>query len=124
MKACYTVISALVASFALGAQTVRGLHAQATRPTYVITVFDTVLDMDSDYPSFAPATFQPFGGHYIIHGGKTVTFDGESPRQIVVIAFSSMEKVLAWRASDAFKKTYDPQKIGKVRAFAVEGVTE
>jgi hypothetical protein len=35
---------------------------------------------------FNPATFQPFGGHYIIHFGKTVSFDGRPPNRFVVIA--------------------------------------
>jgi uncharacterized protein (DUF1330 family) len=80
--------------------------------------------MKTDYPSLAPATFQPFGGRYVVHGGKMVTFEGESPGQFVVIAFDSMENVQAWRASDAFKNAYNPQKLGKVRVFAVEGLTQ
>jgi len=39
-----------------------------------------------------PATFQPYGGHYIIHFGKTVSFDGRPPNRFVVIAFDSMQK--------------------------------
>jgi len=78
--------------------------------------------MKADYPSLDPATFQLFGGRYIVHGGKIVTFEGEPPGQYVVIAFDSMKKVQAWRASAAFKEMYDLYKIGKLRVFAVEGV--
>jgi uncharacterized protein (DUF1330 family) len=78
--------------------------------------------MNTKYPSLAPATFQTFGGRYIIHFGRTVTFDGEPPKQIVVIAFDSIEKAQAWHASVAFKEMYDVEKIAKVRAFAVEAV--
>jgi len=124
MKARYAMTLALAASFALGALTVRCLHAQSTPAAYVITLFDTALDMNTDYPSLAPGTFQPFGGHYVIHGGSTVTFDGKPPKQIVVIRFGSMTEAQAWHASDAFKTMYDVQKAGRVRAFVVEGVTQ
>jgi uncharacterized protein (DUF1330 family) len=78
--------------------------------------------MDTNYPSLNPATFQPFGGHYIIHFGRTVSFDGLPPNQIVVIAFDTMENAEAWHASNAFKQSYDAHKLTGVRAFAVEGI--
>jgi len=78
--------------------------------------------MKTNYPSLDPATFQPFRGRYIIHFGRSVTFDGEPPNQIVIIAFDSIENAQAWRASGAFRAMYDVNKITKVRAFAVEGV--
>ena len=119
MKTRYTVTLAMTASFVLGALAAQTLHAQATRPAYVVTIFDTEEVMKTNYPSLNPATFQPFG--YIIHFGKMVTFDGKPPNQIVVIAFDSIANAQAWRASGAFKEIYDINKIAKVRAFAVEG---
>jgi uncharacterized protein (DUF1330 family) len=121
VKIRYAVILAMIASFGLGALAARALHAQGTPPAYVFTLFDTEEAMKTEYPSLAQATFQPFGGHYIIHFGRTVTFDGKPPKRIVVIAFDSLEKAQAWHESDAFKKMYDVQKITHVRAFAVEG---
>jgi len=115
----------MIASFGLGALSVLGLHAQAAPPAYVVTVFDTGTDMaNADYPSLAPATFQPYGGHYTVHSGKTVRFDGDAPERIIVIAFANMEKALAWHASDAFKQSYNAHKIGRIRAFAVEGSSQ
>ena len=49
-------------------------------------------------------------------------FGGQSPMQIVVVAFDSMEKLQAWHQSDAFNTLYDIHKISSVRAFAVKGV--
>jgi uncharacterized protein (DUF1330 family) len=117
----YTVTLATITSFGLGALAAQALHAQATRPAYVVTIFDTEEVMKTNYPSLDPAIFQPFGGHYIIHFGRTVTFDGKPPNQIIVIAFDSIENAQAWRASGAFREMYDVHKIAKVRAFAEEG---
>ena len=80
--------------------------------------------MNTNYPLLAPSTFQPFGGHYVVHGGKMIAFEGQPPGQYVVVAFDSMEKVQAWRASDSFKQMYDRYKIGGLRVFAVEGATQ
>lgn len=124
MKARYTATLAMVAGLGLGALAVQGLHAQDTPPAYVVTLFASEMDTTTHYPSLAPASFQPFGGHYIIHGGTSVTFDGRPPGQIVVIAFDSMEKALAWRASNNFKDRYDLHRTARVRAFAVEGVSQ
>jgi uncharacterized protein (DUF1330 family) len=108
----------------IGVPNAQGCHDQATPPVYVVTLFDGEIDMKTDYPSLAPGTFQPFGGRYVVHGGKIVTFEGVPPGQYVVIAFDSMEQVQAWRASAAFKEMYDLYKIGKLRVFAVEGVSQ
>ncbi len=70
--------------------------------------------------------FQPFGGHYIIRGGNTVTFDGSPPKRIVVTMFDSMEKAKDWRASEAYK-TLIPmmdQVLTSIQAYAVEGTTQ
>ena len=93
------------------------------RLLYVVTLFDSGLKSasDTDYPSLNPATFQPYGGHYIVHFGKTVSFDGRPPNRFVIIAFDSMKHAQAWHSSDAFRQSYDARKLSNVRAFAVEG---
>lgn len=118
---------AIIAGFGLGALAARVLADQNGPPAYYVTLFDTELAsevMSTNYPSLSPATFQPFGGRYIIHSGRTISFDGAPPERIVVVAFASMAKLQAWHSSEAFQKLYDIHKIGKVRAFAVEGVAE
>jgi len=125
VKTRYALALAAVASFWVGVLGGQILHAQGDAPVYVVTLFDTGSEsevMKTDFPSLAPTTFQPFGGHYIIHFGRTVTFDGQPPNQIVVIAFDSMKNAEAWRASSAYRQLYDVHKIAKVRAFAVGGV--
>ncbi len=102
----------------------QGRHDQAGPPVYVVTLFDGPIDFKTNYPSLAPATFQPYGGRYVVHGGKIVTFEGVPPGDYVVIAFDSMEKVQEWRASAAFKEMYDIYKIGTLRVFAVQGVSQ
>ena len=125
MKHGYAVIAILstITSFGLGIVVAPALRFRDAPPAYFVTLFDTGSEvMSTDYPSLAPATFQPFGGHYIIHSGRTISFDGQPPKQIVVIAFDSMEQLQAWHGSEAFKQLYDVHKIAKVKAFAAEGI--
>jgi uncharacterized protein (DUF1330 family) len=96
-------------------------------PAYYVTIFDSgsALEiMDTNYPSLFPSTFAPFGGRYIMHFGARRSFDGQPPEQVVVVKFKNMHDLLAWHSSDAFKRTYDPHRIGHLRAFAVEGVQD
>jgi uncharacterized protein (DUF1330 family) len=124
MKTSYAVTLAMIAGFGLGTLANQSLNAQTAPPAYVFTLFDSGLKSvgDTNYPSLNPATFRPFGGHYIIHFGRTVSFDGLPPNRIVVIAFDSMKDAQAWHASDAFRQSYDAHRLAYVRAFAVEGV--
>ena len=123
MKTLYAVTLAIIASFGLGILAGQSL-AQIAPPAYVVTLFDAGLKSatDTDYPTLNPATFQPYGGHYIIHFGRTVSFDGSPPNRFVVIAFDSMKNAQAWHSSDAFRQSYDARKLSDVRAFAVEGI--
>jgi uncharacterized protein (DUF1330 family) len=123
MKTLYAVILAMISGFVLGLIGRQPL-AQTAPPTYVVTLFDSGSKSvtDTNYPSLNPATFQPYGGHYIIHFGRTVSFDGQPPNRIVVIAFDSMKNAQAWHSSDAFRQSYDARKLSDVRAFAVEGI--
>jgi uncharacterized protein (DUF1330 family) len=123
MKTHYAVTLAMIAGLGLGILADQSL-AQTPPPAYVVTLFDIGLKSatDTDYPSLNPATFQPFGGRYIIRFGRTVSFDGRPPNRFVVIAFDSMKNAQAWHSSDAFKQSYDARKLSDVRAFAVEGI--
>ena len=46
-----------------------------------------------------PETLAPFGGKYIIRTEQITALDGTAPKRFVVIAFDSMEKAKAWKAS-------------------------
>ena len=122
-KTLYAVTLAIMAGFGVGTLAGQSL-GQVAPPAYVVTLFDSGLKSatDTDYPSLNPATFQPSDGHYIIHFGRTVSFDGGPPNRFVVIAFDSMKNAQAWHSSDAFRQSYDARKLSDVRALAVEGI--
>ena len=70
-----------------------------------------------------PPTIQPFGGHYIVLGGKIAPGEGSPPRRITIIAFDSMEKAQQWfNSSAAVAARTEAQKFATIRSYFVEGV--
>ncbi|MBY8977956.1 DUF1330 domain-containing protein [Rhodobacteraceae bacterium NNCM2] len=49
------------------------------------------------------ATLAPFGGCFVIHGGKRRVLEGNLPGDLIVIAFPSRERAQGWYASPAYQ---------------------
>ena len=116
----------LGSTLALGAVAfaVHALQAQPRTPAYVITEIDvTDAAAFAEYAPKVQPSFAPFGGRYVVRGGKTQSLTGDAPKRVVVLAFDSIDQVRASYDSpqyEALKALRD--KAGKARLFAVEGV--
>ena len=99
-------------------------QAQPRTPTYVITEIDvTDAAAFAEYAPRVQPSFAPFGGRYVVRGGKTQSLTGDAPKRVVVLAFDSIDQARAWYDSpqyEALKALRD--KAGKARIFAVDGV--
>ena len=49
------------------------------------------------------ATLEPFGGRFIIHGGKKEVMEGAPSDDLIVISFPTMEAARSWYASPAYQ---------------------
>ena len=49
------------------------------------------------------ATLVPFGGRYIIHGGRKTVLEGAWAGDLIVIAFPDRASAAAWYASPAYQ---------------------
>jgi uncharacterized protein (DUF1330 family) len=126
MKANQKLAIALVAGVVVGGGVLQGLHAQATRLAYVVVDIADITDPEGFKaipPKSGPETLAPFGGRYIIRTESITALDGTAPKRFVVIAFDSVEKAKAWKAS-ASSKTVDAirDKTTKSSQFLVEGM--
>lgn len=76
------------------------------------------------YAEEAPKSLTPFGGRYLIAGGKVQAVEGQTPKgYIVVIAFESVEKARGWYFSPAYEAIKPiRQNSTKSRILIVEGV--
>jgi uncharacterized protein (DUF1330 family) len=117
-----------VTAVAIGALGATPAHAQqpaaSPAPAYYISEF-VVTDRDGmkPYSGSVESTFQPFGGRYIVRGGKIAALEGDGPKGgVVIIAFDSMEKAQAWYDSPAYRELRPIRhKAATSRVFIVEG---
>jgi uncharacterized protein (DUF1330 family) len=129
MVTTYAVAAAAILGAAVGAAAARGLKGQGMPKAYIVTEVDVTGDMAAfqrDYAAHAQATVDPFGGRYLVRGGKVVGVEGEPPKgRIVISVFDSFEKAQAWRNSPAYMKIVTVrEREAKSRQYIVEGVAE
>lgn len=125
MSKTTTVLVAVLAGAAFGAAGVQALRAQAKPPAFVIGEID-VRDGEvfaKEYLPTASKTIRDGGGKYIVGGGRSVSFYGEPPKRIAIMAFESLEKAEATFNSDAYKTAKAAgDKVATFRIYAVEGI--
>ena len=119
---------AVLAGVSIGAGSVMAVHAREakTPPAYVIAETD-VTDRAAfqKYAEKVPETLAPFSGsfHFVVRGGKTQALEGQTPKSIVVLAFDSAEKALAWYNSPAYEAIKPIRQGASVsRMFMAEGL--
>ena len=123
------MLFAVLAGVATGGIGLTAIHAQApskaTAPAYYIADFElTDPEGIRPYSAGVAATFEPFGGRFIVRGGEIAALEGERPKgRLVMIAFDSMEKAQAWYHSAEYQKLIPiRQRSGNSRTFIVEGI--
>src|ERR1700722_6446499 len=86
------VILAALAGAVIGAAGAAAIYAQQAKvaPGYVIAEIE-VTDPATfqKYAEQVPATLAPFGGHFLVRGGKITPLEGEAPKRLTVVAFES-----------------------------------
>jgi uncharacterized protein (DUF1330 family) len=122
---------AVLAGIWIGAMGVLAIHAQEAKtlpapPAYLIAETE-VTDRAAfqKYAEKVPETLAPFSGnfHYVVRGGKTQALEGQPPKSIVVIAFDSTDKALAWYNSPAYEAIRPIRQGASVsRIFMAEGL--
>jgi uncharacterized protein (DUF1330 family) len=132
MKTNLKMTLAVLAGVAISTATAQAIRGQQvkTAPIYVIAEVEKDPTKTQDpaaaqkYREEAPKTLIPFGGRYLVVGGKVQAVEGEAPKgYIVVIAFDSLEKARGWYYSPAYEAIKPiRQNSTKSRILIVEGV--
>jgi uncharacterized protein (DUF1330 family) len=126
MKMHFVVLVAVVAGAMAGAAVVQALHAQAKPPAYVVGEIDVKNPelFAKEYVPNASKAIRDGGGKYLVGGGKSVSFYGEPPKRIAIMAFDNLEKAEAAFNSAAYKEAKAAgDKYATFRIYVVEGVT-
>lgn len=75
------------------------------------------------YSAAVESTFTPFGGRYVVRGGKVVSLEGEPNKRVIMIGFPSMEQALAWYNSPTYRDLKPIRhNSARARVFIMEGV--
>jgi uncharacterized protein (DUF1330 family) len=126
VKTNYKLALSVLAGVVMGVAGVK-IHAQQvkTAPGYVIAEVD-VTDPATfqKYSDQVPGTLAAYGGHYLVRGGKTTAVEGDAPKgRVVVTAFDSVQKALAWENSPAYEAIKPIRhSSAKSRIFIAEGI--
>ena len=122
-----TIAIAGLAFFGTGSCRVMASEAlSAEPPAYYVAEFE-VTDPEGmkPYSAQVESTFKPYGGHFIVGGGKTISLEGVAPkRRRVVIEFASVEKAQAWHNSVEYTELRKiRQRSAKTDVYLIEGVS-
>ena len=126
MKMHLVVLVSMVAGAMAGAAAMQALHAQAKPPAYVVGEIDVKNPelFAKEYVPNASKAIRDGGGKYLVGGGKSVSFYGEPPKRIAIMAFDNLEKAEAAFNSAAYKEAKEAgDKYATFRIYVVEGVT-
>ena len=125
MTAHTTIALTLLVGIGLGAIAVEGLRAQGEQPVYF--VYQTELTGDPDtyvknYVAHIPSTLEPFGGRFLVRGGKVTRVEGDAPLpRISILEFDSLDKAQAWYNSPAYQRLIPVrQSVMKTNSFIAE----
>ena len=119
---------AVLAGISIGAMGVMAIHAQEAKTPPDSLIAETEVTDGAAFQKYAakvPETLAPFSGsfHYVVRGGKTQALEGQPPKSIVVIAFDSTDKALAWYNSPAYEAIRPIRQGASVsRIFMAEGL--
>ncbi|MFF8727102.1 DUF1330 domain-containing protein [Streptomyces sp. NPDC015171] len=69
----------------------------------------------ADYIERISATFEPFGGRFLVHAAQHEVVEGSWPGHVVVISFPSTAEARAWWDSPAY------QEIAPLRSRHIDG---
>ncbi len=77
----------------------------------------------AEYLRRIDATLEPYGGHFLVHGGRVHPLEGEFDAAIVVLEFPDIDAAHAWYQSPGYQAIL-PLRTENSRgiAFLVEGV--
>jgi uncharacterized protein (DUF1330 family) len=129
IEAYYAAALAAIFGAAIGAAAMAGRKTPGTPKAYIVTEVDVTGDMATfqrDYAAHVQATVAPFGGRYLVRGGRCVAIEGEAPKpRIVISVFDSFEQAQAWRNSPEYVKIAAVrEREAKSRQYVVEGLLE
>ncbi|WKL56703.1 DUF1330 domain-containing protein [Asticcacaulis sp. ZE23SCel15] len=114
----------LICALSTGAASAQTSPVPVPHAYYIAEFEPTVPDAIKPYSAQVASTFEPFGGRFIVRGGRAEFLEGApSKGRIVIIQFDSLEKAQAWYDLPAYTALREIRyKAGISRVFILEGL--
>jgi uncharacterized protein (DUF1330 family) len=76
------------------------------------------------YKSMVPPSLVPYGGRFIVRGGRVETLEGDwAPKRFVMVEFPSLEQAKAWWASTEYAEAKALREAtARTQMIVVEGL--
>jgi uncharacterized protein (DUF1330 family) len=124
------LLASIFAACAAVFMTVVPARAQIPVPgqtgAYFISEFE-VTDAEGmrPYSAAVESTFKPFGGRFVVRGGKVASLEGSPVKRIIMIAFPSRDLAQAWYESDVYAAIRPiRQRSATSRVFIMEALPQ
>jgi len=119
-----TIVAALCAM--LCTAPLASLRAQEAAPHAFVVAIESIHDLETftkEYGPKASATLAPYGGRFVVRGGKLTNLEGEGPGRFVIIEFDSVQNAQKWYQSPEYQALIPiRQKASKSTLFIAEGM--
>jgi uncharacterized protein (DUF1330 family) len=128
MKTLTTLALAALAGAGIGALAVERIHAQSAKPpaAYYVVELDVTNEeiFSKQWSPKADETIRAAGGVYLVRSADVERIEGAAPKRLLIMKWDNLDKLAAWRQSDAYMKTLPllDKAVRSVRSYAVEGV--
>src|SRR4029077_3771102 len=104
------------------------LRAQEAAPHAFVVASESVHDVETftkEYGPKVPATLQPYGGRFLVRGGKLTNLEGDAPGRFVIIEFDSLQHAQKWYQSPEYQRLIPiRRKASKSTLFIAEGMSK
>jgi len=93
-------------------------------PAYIVVEVEVEdLVRYEDYKQMVPPSLVPYGGRFLVRGGKVENLEGDwSPKRMVIVEFPSVEKAKAWWSSSEYAEAKAlRQATAKTQMIVFEG---
>ena len=104
-----SIIASLLA--VLSVAPAASLRAQEAAPHAFVVAIESVHDVETftkEYGPNVPATLQPYGGRFLVRGGKLTNLEGDASGRFVIIEFDSLQNAQKWYQSPQYQKHSRP----------------
>jgi uncharacterized protein (DUF1330 family) len=101
------MVLAMAAGVGVGGLAVEGIHAQTKPPAYYVVEIDAKNEdvLSKEWAPKADQTIKDAGGTYLVRSTTVEHIEGAPPNRILIIKWDNIDKLSAWRLSEAYMRT-------------------